>query len=128
ASSKKGWRPRNTLPVPFAAGMSCVCSPLIVSSSASIRRSLSRQDLQYAIEGLSEVFLQGIAKDVFKTPVRFAGLVVFAPACGEAKTFPVGGLIAGAGKSSLGIDEGLQPDDPMGINAFPIGGYPPGHL
>jgi len=77
------------------------------------------QALQYAIEGLFEVLLQRIAKDIFEASVGLTAVVVLSPAGGEAEAVPIGCLVAGPLKSSLRIDEGLQPDDRIGSRDAP---------
>src|SRR5208337_4309624 len=81
-----------------------------------------------SIEGLFEVFFQGIAKDIFEASVGLTAVVVFAPAGGETEVPPVGRFIAGPPKSSLRIDKGLQPYDRMMIGVLPVRRYLPCHL
>jgi hypothetical protein len=82
------------------------------------------QASQYAIKTLPEVLHKRITEDVFETPVGFTAVVVFSPAGGETKACPVCRLVACSGEAPLGIDEGLKPDDLVGVDSLPIGGYP----
>ena len=68
---------------------------------------------------LSEVAVEGIAPDGFERAVGPVGLVILAATGGCAQVDPIGSLVASPSKE-VGVDEGFEPVDGVGIKSGPV--------